>query len=102
MRCHPDSETGERREITPNSLRSLTLFVFSGEERLIDDLQSRIQLREHDALERYGRDELHGLLTHLREIDPSEVEKMFQGIHGERGIFETQMSALFCSFPQGS
>ncbi len=75
-------ETGERREVTPNRPRSLTLFVFSGEERLIDDLQSRIPLREHDIIERYARDELHGLLTHLREIDPLEVEKNFKEFIG--------------------
>jgi hypothetical protein len=87
-------ETGERREVTPNSLRSLTLFVFSGEERLIDHLQSRIQFREHDLMERYARDELHGLLTHLREIDPSEVEKKFKAFM-ESGEFARLKCLLF-------
>jgi hypothetical protein len=36
-----------------------------------------MRLREHDAFERYGKDELRGVLTHLREIDPSEIEKLF-------------------------
>ncbi len=84
-------ETGERREVSPNSPRSLTLFVFSGEERLIDHLQSRIQFREHDLLERYARDELHGLLTHLREIDPLEIEKKFQAFMGRE-----EFSGLKC------
>jgi len=79
-------ETGERREVTPNRPRSLTLFVFSGDGRLIEDLQSKIRLREHDVMERYARDELHGLLTHLREIDPLEVEKKFKEFMG-RGEF---------------
>ncbi len=75
-------ETGERRDVTSNRPRSLTLFVFSGEEKIIDNLQSRIQLREHDILERYTRDELHGLLAHLREINPIEVEKKFREFIG--------------------
>ena len=73
-----DLETGERREVTPDRPRSLTLFVFLGDGRLIDDIQSKVQLREHDLMERYARDELHGLLTHLREIDLLEVEKKFK------------------------
>ncbi len=80
----PHLEAEERRESTPDRPRSLTLFVFSGEERLIDDLQSRIQLREHDIIERYARDELHGLLAHLREIDPIEVEKKFKEFIGRQ------------------
>jgi len=73
-----DLETGERREVTPERPRSLTLFVFSGDGRLIDEVQSKVQLREHDLMERYARDELHGLLTHLREIDLLEVERKFK------------------------
>jgi len=80
----PHLETEERRETTPNRPRSLTLFVFSGEEKMIDNLQSRIQLREHDIIERYARDELHGLLAHLREIDPIEVEKKFKEFIGRQ------------------
>ncbi len=78
----PHLETEERRETASNRPRSLTLFVFSGEERMIDGLQSRIRLREHDIIERYGRDELRGLLAHLREIDPVEVEKKFKEFIG--------------------
>ena len=87
-------EVQERREVTINSLRSLTLFVFSGEDRLIDHLQSRMQLREHDIMERYARDELHGLLTHLREIDPLEIEKKFQTFM-EGGEFSRLKCLLF-------
>jgi hypothetical protein len=67
--------TGERREVVQNRPRSLTLFVFLGESSILDDLQSRMKLREHDIVERYAKNELHGLLTHLREIDPVEIEK---------------------------
>jgi hypothetical protein len=77
-----DLETVERREVTQNRPRSLILFVFSGDGRLIDDLQSQIRLREHDIIERYARDQLHGLLAHLREIDSLEVEKKFREFMG--------------------
>jgi len=77
-----DLETGERREVTPDRPRSLTLFVLSGDGRLIDDVQSKVQLREHDLMERYAQDELHGLLAHLREIDRLEVEKKFKEFIG--------------------
>ena len=87
-------ETGERREVTPNRPRSLTLFVFSGDGRLIDDLQSRVSLREHDIMERYARDELHGLLAHLREIDPLVVEKKFKEFMGS-GEFSKLKCLLF-------
>ena len=49
---------------------------------MIDSLQSRIRLREHDLLERYAQNELHGLLAHLREINPLEVEKKFKEVMG--------------------
>jgi Zn-finger protein len=87
-------ETGERREVSPDRPRSLTLFVFSGDGRLIDDLQSRVPLREHDIMERYARDELHGLLAHLREIDPLEVEKKFKEFMGS-GEFSKLKCLLF-------
>jgi len=73
----PKQVEEERREIVQN-LRSLTLFVFSGEEKLIGDFQSQIRWREHDIIERYGRNELHGVLTHLKDVNPFDVEKVFQ------------------------
>ncbi len=88
-------EIKERRDVTPTRPRSLTLFVFSGEDRLINDLQSRIRLREHDVLERYAQDEIHGLLAHLREIDPLEVEKKFKEFMGS-GEF-SKLKCLFLS-----
>jgi len=74
----PPEQVGEERREVIQNLRSLTLFVFSGDERLIDDLQSQFRSREHDIIERYSKNELHGILTHLREVDPLEMEKMFQ------------------------
>jgi hypothetical protein len=89
-----DLKMGERREVSQNSPRSLTLFVFSGDAGLIDALQSRIQLREHDIMERYAREELHGLLAHLREVDALEVEKKFKAFI-ERQEFSKLKCLLF-------
>jgi hypothetical protein len=90
----PDSATGERRQVTQDRPRSLTLFVFSGDKEVIDDLQSRMRVREHDVFERHAPDEIHGLLTHLREIDPAEVEKKFKDLMGS-GEFSKLKCLLF-------
>ena len=95
-----DLETGERREVTPDRPRSLTLFVFSGDGRLIDDVQSKVQLREHDLMERYARDELHGLLTHLREMDPLEVEKKFKEFIGRQEFSKLKCLLLSVHSPK--
>jgi hypothetical protein len=71
-----DLECEQKREVIWNGMRSVSLFVLSGEVTLIDNLQSRMQLREHDITERYKEDEFRGALTHLREISPSEVERV--------------------------
>ena len=78
----------ERREVTKDKPRSLTLFIFKGNAQSIADLQSRMQLREHDILERYDEDELRGILTHLREIQPSEVERIFDRLKEVKGYSE--------------
>jgi hypothetical protein len=91
-----DLEKGERRETTQDRPRVLTLFVFSGEGGILDALQSRIQLREHDIMERYSRNELHGLLTHLRDIDPSEILKMFKAFSGRQEF--SKLKCLLFSF----
>ena len=59
-------------------MRSVSLFVLSGEVTLIDNLQSRMRLREHDIEERYTEDEVRGALIHLREISLSEVERLIR------------------------
>ena len=67
-----------RREITQNGMRSISLFVLLGEITLIDTLQSRMRFREYDITERYKEDEVRGVLTHLKEISPSEVQKVMR------------------------
>jgi hypothetical protein len=47
-----------------------------------------MQLREHDILERYDEDELRGILTHLREIQPFEVESIFDRLKQVEGYSE--------------
>ncbi len=81
----PESIGKERRAIQ-GGLRSLSLFVFIGASGLIDHLQSLVRLREHDILERFGREELRGVLAHLRDIDPSEIEKLFQSFMEREGL----------------
>jgi hypothetical protein len=66
----------QRREVIRNGLRSVSLFVLLGEVTLIDNLQSRMRLREYDIKERLTKDELRGALTHLRKISLSEAEKV--------------------------
>jgi hypothetical protein len=73
-----DLECTQRREVIRNGLRSVSLFVLSGEGTSIDHLQSRMQLREYDIQERLTRDELRGALTHLRQISLSEVERVIR------------------------
>jgi len=67
-----------RREIIQNGMRSISLFVLLGEITLIDTLQSRMRFREYDITERYKEDEVRGVLTHLKEISPSEVQKVMR------------------------
>jgi hypothetical protein len=80
------SRVEEKREVVQNRPRSLTLFVFKGEAKFIEALQSRMQLREHDVMERRDGDELRGLLTHLRPIPLPEVEKIFYRYKGSEGF----------------
>ncbi len=72
--------TDEKRTVTANRPRGLTLFLFSGDGKSLDTIQERIRLREHDIMERYKNEEIHGLLAHLREIDPLHVEMKFKQI----------------------
>jgi len=67
-----------RREVIGNKTRSVSLFALSGEVELINNLQSRIRFREYDITERYKEDEFRGALTHLKEISPSEVERVIR------------------------
>jgi hypothetical protein len=65
-----------RREVIQNGMRSIFLFALLGEMTLIETLQSRMRFREYDIMERYKEDEFRGALIHLREISPSEVQKV--------------------------
>ncbi|MGO8990092.1 MAG: hypothetical protein ACLQGU_15700 [bacterium] len=73
-----DSESAQRRRIIWDGLRSVSLFALSGEGPLIDNLQSRMHLREYDIKERLTKEELRGALTHLREISLPEVETILR------------------------
>jgi hypothetical protein len=80
------SKVEEKREVAQNRPRSLTLFVFKGEAKFLEALQSHMQLREHDVMEQRDGDELRGLLTHLREIPPPDVEKIFHRFKTTEGF----------------
>lgn len=73
-----DLECVQRREVNKNGLRSVSLFLLSGEVTSVDNLQSRMHLREHDIEERFAKDQLRGALTHLRDISPSEVGRVIR------------------------
>ena len=72
----PGGGVDERRSL--EGVRSLTLFLIRGEALALDSLQGEMHLREHDLIERYQDDELRGVLAHLREVDPAEIEKVFR------------------------
>ena len=71
-----------RQEVIQNAIRSIFLFALSGEAKLIDILQSRMRFREYDITERYKEDEFRGALTHLKEVSPSQVQKVIRRIVG--------------------
>ena len=86
-----DLEYEQRREVILSGMRSVSLFALSGEVTLIDNLHSRIRLREFDIKERLTRDELRGALTHLREISLEEVEGVIR-----RFMDTSEFSKLKC------
>ena len=86
-----DLEYEHRREVIRSGMRSVSLFAFSGEVGLIDNLQSRMRLREYDIKERLTRGELRGALTHLREISLPEVEGVIR-----RFVDTSEFSKLRC------
>ncbi len=80
----PEKVGEDRRDLTGS--RTLTLFLFYGDRLSLDQLQSQIQLREHDVIERYSQEEVRGVLTHLRKVDPIEVERKFQQFMEAKGL----------------
>jgi septation ring formation regulator EzrA len=90
-----DLGTEERREVVGNKLRSLTIFIFSGDPSSLDDIQSAMGLREHDIVERWSQDELRGVLTHLREVNSSEIEGVLQRFMESTGSLKPKCLSLF-------
>ncbi|HVP79563.1 MAG TPA: hypothetical protein VMV04_16880 [Thermodesulfobacteriota bacterium] len=87
-------ECEQRRRTVQKGMRSISLFVMSGEATLIDHLQSRMQLREYDIKERSAEGECRGALTHLKAISPLDVEKVMRRFTGGPG-FATAKCLLF-------
>jgi len=77
-----DLEHQQEREVVRNGMRSISLFVLSGESAWINHLASRMRLREHDIKERSSWDECRGALTHLREVSPLDVEMVIRRLSG--------------------
>jgi hypothetical protein len=89
----PPEEIGEERRDLAGS-RSFTLFLFSGDSLSLDQLQSQMQFREHDTIERYSPEEIRGVLAHLRKVDPIEVEKKFQQFMKSKGLVKLKCLLL--------
>jgi hypothetical protein len=88
----PEKIGEERRDLVGN--RALTLFLFRGDSVSLDQLQSQIQFREHDTIERYSPEEIRGVLAHLRKVDPIEVEKKFQQFMESKGLVKLKCLLL--------
>jgi len=86
-------EVGEERRDMAGS-RAVTLFLFSGDSLSLDRLQSQIQLREHDIMERYSPEEVRGVLAHLRTVDPIEMEKKFRQFMDSKSLTELKCLLL--------
>ncbi len=67
-------------------VRSLTLFLVYGASPSLDALQPRMRLREHDFFERHNEAEIRGVLTHLREVNPLEIEGLFRRLLESAGV----------------
>ena len=96
---HPPEEIGEERRELAGS-RTFTLFLFSGDSPSLDQLQSQIQFREHDIVERYSPEEIRGVLAHLRKVDPMEVEKKFQQFMESKGLVNLKCLLLPIQTPK--
>ena len=83
-----------RRDLIQSGMRSISLFALSGEPALMDDLQTRMRLREYDIVERYTKEEFRGALTHLREISPSEVQKVLRRLSGSNEFLKMKCLLL--------
>jgi hypothetical protein len=72
----PEEIGEERRGLAGD--RSLSLFLFNGDSLSLDRLQSQVRFREHDIQERFSPEEVRGVLVHLKEVDPNEMQNKFQ------------------------
>jgi hypothetical protein len=88
----PEEIGEERRHLTGS--RTLTLFLLTGDSPSLDQLQSQVRFREHDILERYGAEEVRGVLAHLREVDPMAMEKKFRQIVESKGLVKLKCLLL--------
>ncbi len=88
----PEKIGEERRDLAGS--RTLTLFLLSGDSASLDVLQSQLQFREHDILERYSPEEVRGVLAHLRKVDPLEMEKKFQQFMESKGLVKLKCLLL--------
>jgi hypothetical protein len=89
-----DLEHEQKREVVRNGMRSISLFVLSGEMALIDHLQSLMRLREYDIKERSAEDECRGALTHLKEVSPLDLERVIRRFTGSIGFLKVKCLLL--------
>jgi hypothetical protein len=94
----PEKIGEERRDLAGS--RALTLFLFIGDPASLDLLQSQIQFREHDLVERTRPEEVRGVLAHLRKVDPIEVEKKFQQFMESKGLIKLKCLLLPIQSPK--
>jgi hypothetical protein len=94
----PEIVGEDRRDLRGS--RTLTLFLFSGDSLSLDHLQSQIQFREHDIIERYSQEEVRGVLTHLRKVDPVEVERKFRQFMESKGLTKLKCLLLTIHSPR--
>ncbi len=94
----PDEAGRERRGIA--GARSLTLFLLTGDSLSLDHLQSRVQFREHDIIERYGPEEIRGVWTHLRKVEPLEIENKFRQLLESIGLTKLKCLLLPIHSPE--
>ncbi|HYA92494.1 MAG TPA: hypothetical protein VEK32_13470 [Thermodesulfobacteriota bacterium] len=89
-----DLEHQQKREVVRNGMRSISLFVLSGEAALINHLASLMRLREYDIKERSSWDECRGALTHLKEVFPLDVEMVIRRLSGGCGLLKAKCLLL--------
>jgi hypothetical protein len=89
-----DSEHPQKREVVRDGMRSISLFVFSGEAALINHLASSVRLREYDIKERSSWDECRGALIHLKEVFPLDVEMVIRRLLGASGLLKAKCLLL--------